>query len=128
MRRTAVDQPEQGHQPGPGDVVVEQDVDPALHADGLLQPFVERAHPIGLCVDRVVHRQQLPGLGEQADDQPHHDPDRRLVQRLVGLGVGQRLPGESLTRPGRAGCTKEARRFGLVRLAEDTSSSRYSTA
>ena len=90
MRRAAVDQPEQRHQPGPGGLPVEQDVDAALGADGFLQHFVERPDTVGTGEDRVVNRQQLPGLGEQAHNQPHHQPHGRLIQGFISLGVRQR--------------------------------------
>ena len=50
--RAAVDQPEQGHQPGPGHLPVEQAVRAALIAGGLFEQFVQRPHAVGLGVDR----------------------------------------------------------------------------
>ena len=84
-----MDQPEQGHQPGPGHLPVEQYVRAALVPSGFVQEFVKRPHAVGLGVDGIVDRQQLPRLGKQADHQPHHDPHRRLEQCFMGLGVGQ---------------------------------------
>ena len=84
-----MDQPEQSHQAGPGSVLVEQAVNPALEADSLLQPLVQCANPIGMVVDGSVEPQFRAGLGEQADDQPHDQPHRRLVECLIGLSVGQ---------------------------------------
>ena len=95
-------------------------VPPSLRV-GFFQQFVERPHAVGLGVDRVVDRQQLPGFGKQADDQPHDHPHRGLEQRFVGLGVGERLA--RIVPP-----AVTVKRFVSVRLAEETSSSRSSTA
>ena len=84
-----MDQPEQSHQAGPGCVLVEQAVNPALEADSLLQPLVQGADPIGIVVDGSVEPQFRSGLSEQADHQPHDQPHRRLVECLIGLSVGQ---------------------------------------
>ena len=50
--RAAVDQPEQGHQPGPSHLPVEQAVGAALVAGGFFEQFVQRPHAVGLGINR----------------------------------------------------------------------------
>jgi len=88
--RAAVDQPAHGHQPGPGRLPIEQHVGAAFVPGRFVERFVQRPDAVGLGVDRVVDWEQLPGLGEQADDQPHDYSHGRLHQGFVGFGVGER--------------------------------------
>ena len=50
--------------------------DAALVPDGFLQPLVERSHAVGLGVDRVVDRQQLP-------DSANRQTTSRITTRTV---------------------------------------------